>query len=114
MPAIGSRIDSNQEQAFEKTFGILLSSMQTGNMSLHGFASTGWAVGIQFADESVSIILRRGCKLGDERFDQIAAGIFERFRAAEIGGVGLHERWIEIVLTNQQAQLVTQSRLAVA
>ena len=43
MPAIGSRIDSNQEQAFEKIFGILLSGMQTGNVSLHGFASTGWA-----------------------------------------------------------------------
>ena len=31
--------------------------------------------------------------------------------AAEIRGICLNERWIEIVLTNQQAQLVAQSRL---
>src|SRR4029077_11282852 len=37
-------------------------------------------IGIEFADEGASIILRRGRKLGDEGFDQIAAGIFERFR----------------------------------
>ena len=43
MPAVGSRIDSDQEEAFEKIFAILLSGMQTGNMSLHGFASTDGA-----------------------------------------------------------------------
>jgi hypothetical protein len=25
-----------------------------------------WGVGVQFADEGISILLRRGCKLGDE------------------------------------------------
>jgi hypothetical protein len=43
MPAIGSSIDSNEEQALEKTVAILVSRMQTGNVSFHGFASTGWA-----------------------------------------------------------------------
>jgi hypothetical protein len=41
MPAIGSGIDSNEEQALEKIFAILLSRMETGNVSLHGFASGG-------------------------------------------------------------------------
>jgi hypothetical protein len=41
--AVGSRIDSNQEQAFEKAFVILLSGMQAGNMSFHGFTSKAWA-----------------------------------------------------------------------
>ena len=37
---------------------------------------------------------------------KIAAGIFKSCGAAEIRGIGLHESWIEIVLTNQQTQLV--------
>src|ERR1700722_15105477 len=71
-------------------------------------------VRIQFADECVSILLRSGRKLSDERFDQVTARIFKSRGAAEIRGVRLNERWIEIVLANQQAQLVTQSRLSVA
>ena len=68
-------------------------------------------VRIQFAHECVAILFRGGRKLSDERFDQITAGIFQGRGAAEIRSVCLYERWIEIVLTNQQAQLVTQSRL---
>jgi len=71
-------------------------------------------VGIEFAHEGVTILLCRGCELSDERFDQVTAGVLENLGTAEIGGVGLHERGIEIVLTDQQAQLVTQSRLSVA
>jgi hypothetical protein len=41
MPAIEGGIDSNEEQAFEKIFAILLPRMETGNVSLHSFASTG-------------------------------------------------------------------------
>jgi hypothetical protein len=71
-------------------------------------------VRIQLANEGVTIFLRRGCELSDEGFDQIAAGSFESFSAAEIRSVCLHERWIEVVLTNQKAKSVTQSRLAIA
>jgi hypothetical protein len=41
MPAVGRGIDSNQKNTFERTIAILLSRMQTGNVSFHGFASTG-------------------------------------------------------------------------
>jgi hypothetical protein len=71
-------------------------------------------VRVEFAHEGFSIVLRRACELGDEGFDQIATGFFKSFRAAEIRGVRLHQRWIEIVLTDQQTELVTQSRLAIA
>jgi hypothetical protein len=71
-------------------------------------------VRIQLAHECVSILFRCGCKLSDGRFDQIAAGFSEGFRATEIRGVGLNECWIEIVLANKQAQLVTQPRLSIA
>ena len=49
--------------------------------------------------------------MGDKRFDQITTGILQRLRAAEIGGIGLHESGIEIVLTNQKAELITQTRM---
>jgi hypothetical protein len=71
-------------------------------------------VRIQLAYEGIAILFRCGCKLRDERLDLIATSIFQSCGAAEIRGVCLDERWIEIVLTNQQAQLITQSRLALA
>ena len=52
--------------------------------------------------------------MGDEGLNQIPAGILDRFGATEVGGVSFDERRIEIVLTNEQAELVTQLRLAVA
>jgi hypothetical protein len=58
-------------------------------------------VGIQFANETVSIFFRSGRKLSDERFDQVTAGIFKSGGAAEIRGIRLDERWIKIVLANQ-------------
>ncbi len=51
--------------------------------------------------------------MGDEGFDQITTGFLESFGAAEVGGVGLHECGVEVVLPNQKAELVPQSRLAV-
>jgi hypothetical protein len=71
-------------------------------------------VGIQFADEGIPIFFCGSCKLRDERFDQVATGIFKSGSAAEIRGIGFHERWIEIVLTNQKAQLIAQSKVSVA
>ena len=71
-------------------------------------------VRVKLARKGVSVFIRQGRKLGDEGLHPIAARIFESCGATEICGVCLYKRWIEIVLTNQQAQLVTQSRLAVA
>jgi hypothetical protein len=42
MPAIGSALDPNQEESIEVTDQILLAGMETGNVSSHDLASTGW------------------------------------------------------------------------
>jgi hypothetical protein len=51
--------------------------------------------------------------MGDEGFNQLSAGFLENFGAAEVGGIGLDECGIEIELSNQKAELVPQSGLAV-
>ena len=43
MPAVGSGIDTDQEQSLQLTLVILISGMQSGNMASHGFASLAWA-----------------------------------------------------------------------
>jgi hypothetical protein len=42
MPAIGSPFDADQEDPIEIADQILLAGMETGNMSSHDLASTGW------------------------------------------------------------------------
>src|SRR5271157_1322076 len=42
MPAVGSSIDTDQEQSFEETVATLLHGMQAWDMAFHGFPSTGW------------------------------------------------------------------------
>ena len=49
----------------------------------------------------------------DEGFDLISAGISQGGGAAVIGGIGLHEAGIEVVLADQQAEAVAEARLAV-
>ncbi len=51
--------------------------------------------------------------MGDEGFDQIAAGALEGFGAAEIGGVRFDEIRIEVVLADQKAELIAEPGLAV-
>ena len=71
----------------------------------------GLSIGIEFADQRVSIFLRSLGEVGDEGFNQVAASILERLRAAEVGGIGLHERGIEVVLADQKAELIPQTRM---
>jgi hypothetical protein len=70
-------------------------------------------IGVEFADQGVSIFVCCLCELRDEGFNQIPAGLFEGFGAAEVCGIGLHECGVEIELSNQKAELVPQSWLAV-
>ena len=52
-------------------------------------------------------------ELGDEGFNQISAGFFECLGPAEVRGISLHESGIKVVLTDQEAELVAQSGLAI-
>jgi hypothetical protein len=47
-------------------------------------------------------------------FGQIPAGITKCGGAAVVGSVGLHEASIEVVLANEQAEAVPETRLAIA
>src|SRR5438132_5159946 len=51
--------------------------------------------------------------MGDKGLYNLSSGLSERWRAAELGGVGFNASWIEVVSANQQTQLVAQSRLTV-
>ncbi len=44
----------------------------------------------------------------DERFDQIAASVLDSFGTAEMGGIFLNEGRIEVVLSDQKAELVAE------
>jgi hypothetical protein len=48
--------------------------------------------------------------MGDKGFNDLPAGFFKCLSAAEFSGVGLDESRIEVVLADQKAELVTQSR----
>ena len=80
--------------------------MQSWDVSFHGVASDRSSVGIEFADEPVSIFLGECRELSDKGFNQVTAGFFQGLCTAEIGGVSFHEVGIEIVLADQQAKLI--------
>jgi len=63
-------------------------------------------VGIESADQHVPVFLCARSQMRDKGLDQIAICFFQGWRAAEIGGVGLDESGIEIVLADQQTELI--------
>ncbi len=73
----------------------------------------GPSIGIEFADQAIAVFLRGRCQMRDERLDEIPLGLLERWRAAEVGGVRLNQRGIEVVLADQEAEAVPQSRLTI-
>jgi len=72
------------------------------------------SVGVQFADQSSSVLFGSGREMGDEGLDQFPAGVAENFGAAEICRVSLDEIRIEVVLADQKAELIPEPGLAVA
>ena len=53
------------------------------------------------------------CQVIDEGFDRFAAGVSKDWRSAIVGGIGLHEGRIELVLADQQAEAIAKARLTV-
>ena len=58
------------------------------------------SIGIELADEPISILLSEFREPSDKRFNQVTAGLFQGLCAAEISGVCFHEHWIEVVLAD--------------
>ena len=113
MPTIVGSIHANQEYAFEIHRRVMLLHADQGNVAswLHLLRLV---VAVQLANQCGAILGSFVRHCGNEGFDQISAGIAESFGSAEISCVALHERGIEFVLSNQQAELVAKSGLAIA
>src|SRR5580704_4346538 len=52
--------------------------------------------------------------MGDEGFDQFAAGTAEGFRPTEVSRIGLYKVRVKVILANQDAELIPKPGLAVA
>ena len=65
------------------------------------------------AEQTVAILGGSLCQVVDEGLDRFAAGVTEGWSAAVVGGIGLHEGGIELVLADQQAETIAQARLTV-
>ena len=70
-------------------------------------------IGIQLANQRISVFFGASGKMGDKGLDQFTARTVEFFCAAEISGIRLHEVRIETVLTDQKAESVPEPGLAI-
>ena len=71
-------------------------------------------IGIQFADERIAVFFRSRGKVRDEGFDQLSTCLSNSFCPTEVGGVGLYQVGIEVVLADEQAKSIAQPGLAIA
>ena len=113
MPAVEDPIDADQENAFQDVsecwdcrHADLGYGVSWGNLLRFGIA-------VELADQPVAIFGGALGQIVDEGFDLISAGISQGGGSAVVGGIGLHEASIELVLANQQAEAVAEARLAV-
>ena len=72
------------------------------------------SVGVEFADQRISVFFRGGREVGDKGLDQLTAGAAEGRGAAEVRGISFHEIGIEVVLADQKAELIAEPWLAIA
>ena len=70
-------------------------------------------VAVELADEPVAIFGGALGQVVDKGFDLITGSIPQGGGATVVGGKGLHEASIQLVLANQQAETVAEARLAV-
>ena len=65
------------------------------------------------ANQPITIFGGTFGQIVDKGFDLLSAGISQGSGATVVGGIGLHEASIELILTNQQAKAIAEARLAV-
>src|ERR1700733_13174687 len=63
-------------------------------------------VGIELAEQTISVTLGTVSQLQDEVLNLFPTGLPERSRAAEVDGVGLDQFGVELVLTDDLAQTI--------
>jgi hypothetical protein len=72
-----------------------------------------FGIGIQVGQQSIEIGGSSLSEVVDESFYRFPAGLTKNRRAAIIGGKGLHEGGVKVVLTDQQSETITKARLTV-
>src|SRR5215472_1876164 len=70
-------------------------------------------VAIQFADQALAVFRRLLGQRVYERLDQLTASLAEFLSAAEVCGIAFDQRWIELMVADQQTQTIAKARLAV-
>jgi hypothetical protein len=73
-----------------------------------------FGIAVELADQPVAIFDGTFGEIVDEIFDELPAGIAECSGTAVVGGIGLDETSIEVMLANQQAEAVAEARLTIA
>src|ERR1022692_1761816 len=84
---------------------------QSRRVREHGVSSrhllTWRGVAVELAEQAITVLLGRISKLLHEAFDLLAGGVFEGLGTAEVDGIGFHQLGIELVLTYDLTETVT-------
>src|SRR5208282_2844935 len=70
-------------------------------------------IAVELAKQSIAILFGPVGQMRDEVLNLVAGGFAQGLHAAEIGGIGLDQGGIELVLTNQLAETVANRATAV-
>jgi hypothetical protein len=71
------------------------------------------AIAIEFADQGITVPSGPIGQVSDEGFDLSSTGISEGWGTAIGGSIGFDEARVEVMLTDEQAELVAEARLTV-
>ena len=109
MPAIESTFDADEEDTLQYVLAIAIFDVQTWDVALHELTSAALAKAIQMTKKRRSIISGAFGQVIDEGFDLLSVGIVKGRGSAVIGGIGFDQSGIELMLTNQQAETITET-----
>jgi hypothetical protein len=65
-------------------------------------------IGIELADQGISVLFGSRGKMGDEGLNQLTSRAAKSLSAAEVRRISLHEIGIEVVLADQKARLIAE------
>src|SRR5258708_18200811 len=99
--AIGSEpYPREQEIILQACFGPRAESNAGPESAASWFHLHGLSIGIEFADQAISVCPCARREVRNKRLNRLASGVFEGRCAAEVGRVRLDQRGIEVVLAD--------------
>jgi hypothetical protein len=72
------------------------------------------SIGFEVLAKFVTVLGGQFAEMSEELFDLLAGGVAQRPYLAEVSGVAFNLGGIEVLLTNEEAKPVAQTRLAIA